>query len=378
MPIAALGVNSRALWYLTRGTGLVTMVFLTVTLVLGITQVVRFARPGLPRFVISGLHKNSSLVAMVLLAVHIVTAVGDTFAPISVVNVFVPFTGTYRPLWLGLGALAFDLMIALVVSSLIRERIGLKVWRAIHWAAYASWPVALAHGLGTGTDTKVSWVLFIYTICVATVLGAVAWRLTIDWTPVNAVRRTAAAAVAASAVLAIGIWTVAGPLRAGWARTAGTPTALLGGTRTAAVQQPASPSAPSSSPGTTAPATAPHPLSVPFTDTFSGTINQGGPDGNGTVTVTISGPVTGAVNGQLAVVLEGTPTGGGGVSLSQGQVTFGAASASRQFNGSVVQLSGEEIVASVSDTGGNRMTLRIRVRISKSSSTVAGTVQASA
>src|ERR1700721_2878225 len=117
---ATIATNSKALWYMTRGFGLVALILLTVTMVLGLTQAVRFARPGWPRFVVSALHKNASLLAVVVLAVHITTAALDSYAPIRVVDVFVPFVGKYRPLWLGLGALAVDLLIALAVTSLLR------------------------------------------------------------------------------------------------------------------------------------------------------------------------------------------------------------------------------------------------------------------
>ena len=90
---AAVATNSRALWYLTRGFGLVALILLTLTMVLGLTQIVRFARPGWPRFVVSALHKNAALLAVAVLAVHILTAVLDSYAPIRVVDVFVPFVG---------------------------------------------------------------------------------------------------------------------------------------------------------------------------------------------------------------------------------------------------------------------------------------------
>ena len=159
--VLAAATNSKAIWYLTRGTGMVSLVLLTASVALGIAEVVRFATPRWPRFVVAALHRNISLLATAFLAVHIITAVADSFAPIRIVDVFVPFVGTYRPLWLGLGAVGLDLLLALVISSLLRERIGYKAWRAVHWAAYACWPVALLHGLGTGSDTRVRWAVFI-------------------------------------------------------------------------------------------------------------------------------------------------------------------------------------------------------------------------
>ncbi|MDQ2729877.1 MAG: ferric reductase-like transmembrane domain-containing protein [Actinomycetota bacterium] len=372
MAVAALGVNSRALWYLTRGTGLVALVLLTVTMVLGITQVVRYARPGLARFVIAGLHKNASLLAVVFLGVHIVTAVADTFAPIRIVDVFVPFVGTYRPLWLGLGAVSFDLMIALIVTSLVRERIGLRVWKAIHWAAYASWPVALAHGLGTGTDTKLSWVLFVYIVCLVAVGAAVVWRLGTDWTVVNTKPRLWAGVASAAVIVAVSGWTVAGPLRPGWAKTAGTPTKLLGGGGTIPAQ---SPTAPASSPpsSTTPQSTGGFP--APFADRFTGTLTQAGPAGDGNISVTISGSLTGPAAGQLVVILLGSPAGGGGIALRRGSVSVGPNSQPRQYQGSVAQLSGQQILARVSDTNGHQMSLTIDLNLSGQTTTVTGTVQ---
>ena len=96
-----------------------------------------------------------SLLVIVFLVIHIVTSVLDSFAPISLTAAVIPFVSSYRPLWLGLGTLSFDLILALAITSLIRRRLGYATWRAVHWLAYASWPVAVLHGLGTGSDTKV-------------------------------------------------------------------------------------------------------------------------------------------------------------------------------------------------------------------------------
>src|SRR6478735_12019316 len=198
-----------ALWYLTRGTGLVTLVLLTASVVLGIVQVQRWAPEGSPRFVFVTLHRAVSLLVVALLAVHVLTAVLDSFAPIRLVDAVLPFTGTYRPLWLGLGALAFDLILALTITSLLRHRLGLPAWRAVHWLAYVCWPVALVHGWGTGSDARTTWMLAITLGCAAAVIGAVTWRLAGG--PAAYARLRAAAAVAAVALTAaIGIWLAQG------------------------------------------------------------------------------------------------------------------------------------------------------------------------
>ena len=173
MILAAAGPSP--LWYLSRGTGAITLVLLSATVLLGITGTLRW-RPGMrtPRFVVDGLHRNVSLLVVVLLAAHILTAVLDPFAHLRVLDAFIPFASHYRPLWLGFGALSFDLLLALIVTSLLRARLGLRAWRAVHWAAYLCWPVAVLHGLGTGTDARSVWLQALTAVCVGAVVIALA------------------------------------------------------------------------------------------------------------------------------------------------------------------------------------------------------------
>ena len=113
--------------------------------------------------------------------VHIVTTLADGFVPIPIQDAVIPFGSAYRPLWLGLGAASFDLMLALIVTSLLRTRMCYRAWQVVHWTAYACWPVAVLHGLGTGTDTPVRWVLLLTLACVAVIAGLLGWRLAYAW-----------------------------------------------------------------------------------------------------------------------------------------------------------------------------------------------------
>jgi methionine sulfoxide reductase heme-binding subunit len=164
-------------WYLTRGTGAASLVLLTLTLVLGIVNVRRWAPRGLQRFLVDDLHRTLGLLVVVLVAVHVATSVFSSFVSISVIDVPVPFVGSYHPFWLGLGALSLDLLTALIVTSVLRARIGLRAWRAVHWAAYACWPIAVVHGIGMGTDAS-GWLLWLTLGCVALVGVALAARVT--------------------------------------------------------------------------------------------------------------------------------------------------------------------------------------------------------
>jgi methionine sulfoxide reductase heme-binding subunit len=213
-------------WYLTRSTGAVALLLLTVALVLGVIDVERLSTARWPRFVIDSLHRNVALLALVFLMLHILTSVLDSFTSISVVDAFVPFVGSYRPFWLGLGAVAFDLIVAVILTSLLRARMGFATWRAVHWLTYASWPIALLHGLGTGSDASSNWLLALSIVCMVAVLAAVLTRVIDGWRE-NVALRSAALGGAGAFSLFIALWLPNGPLGSEWARRSGTPVALL-------------------------------------------------------------------------------------------------------------------------------------------------------
>lgn len=219
--------GTNALWYLTRGTGVVSLVLLTITVALGVANVRRARTARVPRFVVDAVHRNTALLALVFLTIHVATSVLDAFAPIRLIDAFVPFVSAYRPVWLGLGALALDLLIAVAVTSLLRRRLGHRAWRTTHWLAYASWPVALVHSLGTGSDVKTPWMLAVAAGCVLVVLVAVWIRASAGW-PDRAGVRAGAIAASIAGLLALLVWLPSGPLGPGWAKRAGTPSSLLG------------------------------------------------------------------------------------------------------------------------------------------------------
>ena len=218
--------STSPLWYTTRATGLIALVLITASVVLGLLTSVRFARPNWPRFVTVGLHRNMSLLVLAFTGLHILTTVTDSYAHINLLAVFVPFASSYRPIWLGLGAAAFDLLLAVTITSLLRVHVGHRLWRLVHWLAYLCWPAAIMHSLGTGTDTPQRWVLAITACCVAAVVAAAAWRLALGWQERTGTR-IALAGVVVVALAAGTVWLAGGPLKPGWARRSGTPTSLL-------------------------------------------------------------------------------------------------------------------------------------------------------
>lgn len=174
-------MTSQALWALGRGTGITALAFLTISLTLGIAT--RSGRPviALPRFAVADVHRFAALAGTVMVTLHMALLFLDPYAQLRLTELVVPFLGAYRPLWLGFGTVAFDVLIVVILTSLLRHRIGLRTFRLVHWATYALWPIALTHALGNGTDTGHPWFLTLAGSCAISVAAALVWRLRIDF-----------------------------------------------------------------------------------------------------------------------------------------------------------------------------------------------------
>jgi DMSO/TMAO reductase YedYZ heme-binding membrane subunit len=354
--------NAQTLWFVTRGSGVVALLLLTGSMLLGVTVGLRARSTRWPRFALTDVHRNLTLVAIVFVAVHVVTTIADGYAPISVAAVFLPFVSPYRPIWLGLGAIAFDLLLALVATSLLRRRMPPRVWRAVHWLAYATWPVALVHAFGTGSDARFGWLAALGLGCLAVVSLAAFVRVAVGFrrSPV----RLGAAAAAFATPIAVLLWYQSGPAQHGWARRAGTPATVLakGVTSTRAtgnvsLEQP--PPAPTS-----------------FVSALSGAVREV-QAGDGLVTVRLSLRLRGGPRGAARIDLRGIP-GDEGVSMTASGVSFVPATTRAVYTGQVVGLEGPRVVAAVRDAAGDRLRLDFDLSIGRVSRTVSGVVTARA
>jgi methionine sulfoxide reductase heme-binding subunit len=172
------GINSStAMWYASRATGVVTLLLMTAVVLLGLLVTRQGRLPGLPQFAVTGLHRNISLVAVVFVALHVLTAVADSYVHIPLTAAVIPLASSYERLALGLGAVSLDITIALIVTSLLRRHLSRRLWRAVHLLAYASWPVAWLHSITSSTDMRHGWLFLLAIACAVLVTGAVIWRL---------------------------------------------------------------------------------------------------------------------------------------------------------------------------------------------------------
>ena len=170
--------QSTALWYTSRATGVVSLLLLTAVVLLGVLVNRQGRLPGLPRFVVTGLHRNLSLLGLAFVAIHVITAVLDPYVTIRIVAIVIPFASAYKAFWLGLGAISLDVVLALILTSLARARMSRRLWRSLHWLSYVAWVSALVHSLGSSNDLHSGVLLYMAIACTLAVIAAVAWRIT--------------------------------------------------------------------------------------------------------------------------------------------------------------------------------------------------------
>ncbi|MGH2879270.1 MAG: ferric reductase-like transmembrane domain-containing protein [Solirubrobacteraceae bacterium] len=365
-------IGPSAYWYLTRSTGWVSLLLLTATMALGVLDVNRWSSEKWPRFALDSLHRTVSLLVLAFIGVHVLTAVLDSFAPIGVLDVLVPFVGSYRPIWLGLGAVALDLLLALAITSLLRQRVGHRAWRIVHWLAYACWPIALIHALGTGSDIKGGLSLALTTTCVLVVIAAVGVRALHGW-PARRGVRAGGLALSLLAPLALIVWLASGPLGHGWAQRAGTPVSLLGVNAPAAASSTVATSGAGEGGGSGSSS-----LNGPFTASLSGTITEAPGATSGFVAVKVAASLGGSVAGRLEFEIEGPPVGEGGVSLRHSSVTLGSPPSPVVYHGTITALSGSRILARVRSASGKGLALQVALSVAPGARTVSGTVVATA
>jgi methionine sulfoxide reductase heme-binding subunit len=166
------------LWLVSRASGLILLIAFSAVVVLGVATRTGARTRRLPRFAMAELHRALSLFAVALLVLHVATALLDPFVSIGWLATVLPFTSHYERLAIGMGTLAVDLSGAVLITSLLRGRLGLRVWRAVHYLAYFAWPVAFIHAIRAASyDTHLWWITAIEWGSLAAVATAVIVRL---------------------------------------------------------------------------------------------------------------------------------------------------------------------------------------------------------
>jgi sulfoxide reductase heme-binding subunit YedZ len=192
-------------WYAARAAGVAAYVLLTAVVTLGITMAGRKSFRRWPKFAVEDVHRFGGLLIGTFVTIHVLTIAIDSYLPFSIGSLVIPFLSPYKPLWVALGIVAAELLIALAVTNHYRDRLSYRFWRRAHYANFAVWAAVVLHGLGSGTDRASTWFVLLYAGGAAVVAWAIGWRVA------RGGRLVPAAAAALVAVAVAGL--SHGPLR---------------------------------------------------------------------------------------------------------------------------------------------------------------------
>ena len=357
------------LWYLSRSAGYVGLILLGVIGVLGIVTAGNFRIAQGTKFLAPEVHRSLSLLTIVVLGIHVGTAVADKYSFIGLKDVFIPFMATYRPVWVGLGAVAVDLGIAVVITSLLRVKMGYKSWRLVHWASYPIFVLSIIHGLGSGTDSSLWASKVIYLVVGAGLALATASRL-LSRKDLDSGVKAALSGMTIAVPFAIVLWALSGPFGANWTKRAqsGLIQSLPGSAKLA--------NAGGSTPKVSAAVSPALHLSSSYTSNWSGRVDQSPANSQGEVALRLIGNLSSSPGFELSVVLIGTPL-DGGISMTSSIVEIASSSGTSIYRGTVTSLSGTTIVSQVANVDGEGFTFSAGINLGSNGSSFTGTVAGS-
>jgi sulfoxide reductase heme-binding subunit YedZ len=198
-------------WYAARAAGLAAYVLLSGVVLIGLTMAGRKRLDRWPRLALEDVHRFGGLLVGTFVSIHVVTIAIDAWLPFPLQSLVIPFLSRYRPLWVAMGVVAAELLVALAVTNHYRRRLRYRFWRRAHYLNFAVWSAATLHGLGSGTDRSTSWALALYATAASSVAAATIWRLTRR--RFAAPRTVPVAGVAAAVVTLLVVGLGAGPLK---------------------------------------------------------------------------------------------------------------------------------------------------------------------
>ncbi len=172
-----LALTTPYLWYTTRATGLVTLVLFTMVVSLGALVANRAGGAAVGRFEINELHRALAVVAVLFLAIHVITTVLDSFVSTGLASVIIPLTSSYKRVPITLGTVALDLLLAVWLSSLVKTHVANATWRFLHWFSWLAFAASLVHALTAGTDARHGLGFVVVMICAGLGAGAGVWRV---------------------------------------------------------------------------------------------------------------------------------------------------------------------------------------------------------
>jgi DMSO/TMAO reductase YedYZ heme-binding membrane subunit len=201
-------------WYAARAGGVAAYVLLTLNVSIGLLMTGKKTMKHWPRFALEDVHRFTGILTGTFVVLHITTVAIDSYLPFSPLSLAVPFISTYRPIWIGLGIVAAELLLALAITNHYRNtKLSYRTWRRWHYVNFGVWTAATFHSIGSGTDRSTTWLLAIDAVAVGTVCALTTWRILRRSDRTAAVVRGVVPVLAAAAGIALVSALALGPLR---------------------------------------------------------------------------------------------------------------------------------------------------------------------
>jgi predicted ferric reductase len=163
-------------WYLSRALGMVAYLMLFAGVVLGLLMTGSVTDRWIGRNRIYDLHRFLSLLTLIVIGVHALIVLPDTYFSFSLVELLVPLASPYRPELMAAGVLSLYLTGAIIATFYLRRLVSYRAWRFIHYATFLAFALALVHGVGAGTDTSASWAQYLYAATALVVFNLTVYR----------------------------------------------------------------------------------------------------------------------------------------------------------------------------------------------------------
>jgi predicted ferric reductase len=173
-----LGNEPKAFWYLSRASAFVAFALVWASMIFGLLMTSRVSRawPGGPAAF--DLHQYTSLLGVAFVLFHALVLLGDRYIGYTPAQLLLPFNSAgFRPLWVGLGQVAFYVAVIVSFTFYVRKFITQRGWRLIHFASFALFVMALAHGILSGTDAGTTWASAMYWLASGSVLFLLLFRI---------------------------------------------------------------------------------------------------------------------------------------------------------------------------------------------------------
>lgn len=175
-------------WYIARSGGIVALILSAASVFWGLLLSSRYLKGGAKPAALLNLHKFLGALTVVFSLVHVAGLYLDSFVEFGIAELLIPFRSGWKPVEVAWGVIAFWLLLAVQLSSMVMKRIPRKLWKWIHLASYVMLPLGVLHGIAAGTDAGSSWYQLISGGLIGLLAFLTAWRA---WNVPGRSRRTA-------------------------------------------------------------------------------------------------------------------------------------------------------------------------------------------